>query len=240
MPLIRSRETGMNKTDDLVHALKLLNEAFAKGAISEAEYEAHDARLRARQQAIKVWREGTAPSPRKPFLAPPRRSQRPDLPTRLLRRRGHAFGGMLPPALAKVFTVGQAAVLAVIAFEVLHQGACRKSYAELADEAGCSRRWVKATIRQARTAGLLEIEHRPYPGRWKDDTNVVRIVSVDWLAWIKTRRERQERARAAPGGTRVPPSSNGFQKRWGLEAERPLSCLSSAALMEGRRSFRLT
>ena len=103
---------------------------------------------------------------------------------------------MLPPAVAKRFTVGQAAVLSAIAFEVLHHGACRKSYAEIADEAGCSREWAKATIRHARSLGLVAVEHRPRPGR-KDDTNVVRIVQADWLAWIKVRAERQERGRRA-------------------------------------------
>ena len=48
----------MSKTDDIEHALRLLNEAFAKGRISEAEYERQDARLRARQAEIRAWREG--------------------------------------------------------------------------------------------------------------------------------------------------------------------------------------
>ena len=186
----------MSKTDDIEHALRLLNEAFAKGAISEAEYERQDARLRARQAEIRAWREGQgrgAPTgaPWRLFSGlpgvrcPPRpeRRQRPSqarrrgispspaarsastFPIRLLRRRGLAYGGMLPPAIAKTFTVGQAAVLTVVAWEHLHHGACRKSYAEIADEAGCSRRWVKETIGLAQHRGLIAVEHRPRPGR---------------------------------------------------------------------------
>ena len=57
--------------------------------------------------------------------------------------RGLAYGGMLPPVIAKMFTVGQAAVLTVVAWEHLHHGARRKCIAEIADGAGCSGKWVK-------------------------------------------------------------------------------------------------
>ena len=87
---------------------------------------------------------------------------------------------MLPPAIAKTFTVGQAAVLAAVAWEHLNHGHCLKSYRELADEAGCSREWVKETIGLAKRAGILSVEHRPRPGR-KDDTNVVRILAEEFV-----------------------------------------------------------
>jgi hypothetical protein len=163
-------------------------------------------------------------------LAFPRRPIRLDLPIRLLRRRGLAYGGMLPPVIAKAFTVGQAAVLTVIAWEVLHHSACRKSYAEIADEAGCSREWVKATIRLARIAGLLTVEHRPRPGRFKDETNVVRVLSADWLAWIRTRRERIEKGQraAASGESRVSSPPNGSRNRRGFATrEQPWPALES-------------
>jgi hypothetical protein len=153
----------------------------------------------------------------------PRRPIRLDLPVRLIRRRGLAYGGMLPPAIAKTFTVGQAAVLSVISYEHLHHGACRKSYGELADEAGCSRRWVKLTIALAHRAGLLSVEHRPRPGR-KDDTNVIRILDEAWLAWLRVRRERQKAGRKAAtiGGSRVLPSPNSSRFKRGFEPkERP-------------------
>jgi hypothetical protein len=163
-------------------------------------------------------------------LAFPRRPIRADLPVCVLRRRGLAYGGMLPPAVAKAFTVGQAAVLTVIAWEVLQHGRCTKSYAEVADEAGCSREWVKQTIRLAKTAGLLTVEHRPRPGRWKDETNVVRILSADWLAWIRTRRERIEKGQraAASGESRVSSPPNGSRNRRGFATrEQPWPALES-------------
>src|SRR3954471_2440912 len=104
----------MSKTDDIEHALRMLNAAFAKGAISEADYETRDTRLRARQAEIKAWRDGTAPQPRLPLLAPPRRPLRADLDGRVIRRRSLAYGGMIPPQIAKTFTIGQAAVLTVV------------------------------------------------------------------------------------------------------------------------------
>jgi len=246
----------MSKTDEIEHALRMLNEAYAKGRITEADYERQDARLRARQADIRAWREGqgseaptglrggcsrapgcqgpakaktppgAVPGPAQGHLAFPRRPIRFDLPVRLVRRRGLAYGGMLPPAIAKTFTVGQAAVLSVVAWEHLHHGACRKSYAEIADEAGCSRRWVKATIGLARTSGIISVHHRPRPGR-KDDTNVIRIVDADWLAWIKTRAERIEAGRRAAakgiGGSRVPTSPNNSRFKSSFETrERPI------------------
>ena len=53
----------MSRTDDLEHALRLLNAAFAKGAIGLDEYERQDARLRARQAEIRVWRNGQGRGP---------------------------------------------------------------------------------------------------------------------------------------------------------------------------------
>ncbi len=101
-------------------------------------------------------------------------------------------------------------ILTIVACEVLHHGRCTKPYAEIADEAGCSRTWVKATMAFAARAGLLSVERRPRPGR-KDDTNVVRILSADWLAWIKTRHERNEKGQRAAGigASRVATSPNG-------------------------------
>jgi hypothetical protein len=157
------------------------------------------------------------------YLPFPRRPIRADLPTRLLRRRGLAYGGMLPPAIAKTFTVGQAAVLTVLAWEVLHYGACRKSLGEIADEAGCSRSWAKETIRLAVRAGIVAVERRPRPGL-KDDTNVVRIISVDWLTWVKVRRDRQAKGRRAGGigGSGVATLSNNQDPKGILVTEKPI------------------
>ena len=54
----------MSKTDDIEHALRMLNAAFADGPISEADYERQDARLRARQAEIRAWRDGQGRGPR--------------------------------------------------------------------------------------------------------------------------------------------------------------------------------
>jgi len=67
-----------------------------------------------------------------------------------------------------------------VAWEHLTHGVCRKSHGELADEAGCSHEWVKEAIRLAKAAGIGE--HRPRPGRWKDDTNIVQIVENGWIS----------------------------------------------------------
>ena len=50
--------------------------------------------------------------------------------------------------------------------------------------AGCSRSTVKNAMRQARLIGLVLVKERRIPGR-KSLTNIVTIVSKDWLGWLK-------------------------------------------------------
>jgi hypothetical protein len=50
--------------------------------------------------------------------------------------------------------------------------------------AGVSRSTVKNAIRQARTLGLLEVRERRRPG-WPSLTNVLKVASEDWLAWLR-------------------------------------------------------
>ena len=179
----------MSKTDDIEHALRMLNAAFADGRDQRGGVRApgRPAAGPAGGDSRLVAGQGRGPHTRETFPAPsivpakaerrlrpsrglrratrlPRRPIRLDLPSDVIRRRGLAYGGMLPPAIAKTFTVGQAAVLSVVAWEHLHHGACRKSYAEIADEAGCSRRWVKATIGLAKLAGIIGRAPSPRPG----------------------------------------------------------------------------
>lgn len=119
-----------------------------------------------------------APKPR------PRTGPRPRRPEHVERRRRWIASGKLPAALACLFTYGEQAVLAVIAHEVQRQGDCRKSKAELADLAGVAITSVKNALRQARALGLITVEERRL-SRWRNATNVVRIVSPEWRAWLR-------------------------------------------------------
>jgi hypothetical protein len=56
---------------------------------------------------------------------------------------------------------------------------------------------VKNAIREAARLGLLTVEERQITG-FRNDTNVLRIVSPEWLAWIRLARK---------GGGGLPPPS---------------------------------
>ena len=138
---------------------------------------------------------------------PPKRPQRsPDKQRSLERRRTLAASGPLPPKLAARFTTGELAVLRIVADEVRGKGACFLSLQEIASRAGVGLTKTRMAIREASRLGLLTIEERRVPYR-PNLTNVVRIISREWLGWI-------DRAKPGQGGgsTFTKPTENkGFQ-----------------------------
>jgi hypothetical protein len=91
----------------------------------------------------------------------------------------------MPHHLAAKFTVGEMACLRVVADEHKAKGYCDQSLAEIAARAGVCRKTVKRALEAAGRWGerLLEVKERPRPGR-KHLTNLVRILSNEWLAWL--------------------------------------------------------
>ena len=121
---------------------------------------------------------------------PPRKHQRsPDRAEALEKSRRWAAAGRMPPNIAMKFTSGEQAALAVIAFEFGKRQFCDKSHREIGDVAGVSESTVKRAIRQARKIGLLTVQERRL-SRYRNDTNVLRIISKAWLAWIDLRGAR--------------------------------------------------
>ena len=53
---------------------------------------------------------------------------------------------------------------------------------------GVCRSTVKNAIREAARLGLLTVEERQITG-FRNDTNIVRIVSPEWLAWLRLARK---------------------------------------------------
>jgi hypothetical protein len=90
----------------------------------------------------------------------------------------------MPPALAARFTVGELAVLRIVADEVRARGLCDRTLPELAARAGVCRTTAQNAIRQAAREGLLTVQRRPRPGR-KNLANVLRVVSREWVTWIE-------------------------------------------------------
>jgi hypothetical protein len=117
------------------------------------------------------------------FFLPKRRQVCPDRVAALDRRRKLAFSGPLPPALACRFSVGELAALRIVADEVRSTGLCSLSLAEIAARAGVGITTARNAIRAASLDGLLTIQERRRHGR-PNLSNVVRIISREWLAWI--------------------------------------------------------
>jgi hypothetical protein len=104
------------------------------------------------------------------------------------RRRRWAASGRLPPGLAARFTLAEQAVLALVAAEAARRKDCRLSIENMAAVAGVCRSTVKNAIREARQLGLLTVEERQITG-FRNDTNAIRIISPEWLAWIRLARK---------------------------------------------------
>jgi hypothetical protein len=86
-------------------------------------------------------------------------------------------------------TEGERAALTVVALEVKQHGLCDLSIAEIAVRAGCCRTTVQRAVAAAVEARLLSKTLRT-AGFRRSHTNVLHIVSREWLCWIKRSRNR--------------------------------------------------
>ncbi|WP_346733088.1 hypothetical protein [Methylobacterium sp. GC_Met_3] len=105
------------------------------------------------------------------------------------RRRRWAASGRLPPGIAARFTLAEQAVLSLVAAETVRRKDCRLSVPNLAAVTGVAETTVRNAIREARKLGLLTVEERQITG-FRNDTNIVRIVSPEWTAWLRLARVR--------------------------------------------------
>jgi hypothetical protein len=94
------------------------------------------------------------------------------------------MSGAVPAKIAAAFTMAELAVLAVMGRQCRRGGTCSLHIDAIAALAGVSRTTVKRAMRQARLLGLVLVKERRIPGR-KSLTNVVSVVSREWLAWLK-------------------------------------------------------
>lgn len=136
----------------------------------------------------------------------------------------------LPPQVRAAYTECERAVLFIVAREVKHHGICELSVGQLAAEAGVCPRTVQNAVAEAVRQRHLCREERPQKGR-KNLTNILRIVSREWLAWIErgpigcnvctatksTDSKKEEQSRFDTDRPRFPHPSGGRGKR------RPLS-----------------
>lgn len=162
-------------------------------------------------------------------LFPTKRLQRaPERSVAIERRRRLACSGPMPPALASRFTTGQLAVLRIVGDEMARNGACGLCIDAIAARAGVCRRWAQAAIRLAEGDGLLTIQERRHQGR-KSDPNTIRIISREWLQWL-----RRGGRSAAPalfgsiGCSEVRPTDKGDPQRQVVDTEPKKGCRRAA------------
>lgn len=128
------------------------------------------------------------------FSARPRVIPRsPDREASIRRRRAAAASGALPSRIACQFTQAEVAVLSVIAAEFRRAGSCSWPVDRIAAVAGVSRRAAQYAIRAAERYGLIRITARPRPGM-KSDTNILMIISRDWIEWLRLSGDRVQKS----------------------------------------------
>src|SRR5271169_2519811 len=170
-----TRAIAAARTPQLDHLSAELWKAYAAGALTDAAAQAAAEAIRARKLA-------SAPRPPPPPKA--RRQCSPDRQASIARRRHLAASGPMPPALAARFTQAEMAAFRIISDEVRHHGVCGLHIDAIAARAGTCRTTVKNALREARRLGLITVEERRRRGQ-KSLTNLVRIVSPEWMAWIR-------------------------------------------------------
>ncbi|ACB28448.1 hypothetical protein [Methylobacterium radiotolerans] len=183
-------------------------QAFGEGRVSEAEAEALSELIQARQAKSAGMADLPARDAAEQLAGVARRSvgSRPRTDASMDRRRRWAASGRLPPALAARFTLAEAAVLALIAAETARRGDCRLAVGHVAAIAGVAETTVRNAIRQARKLGLVTVEERRVTG-FRNDTNIIRIVSPEWTAWLRLARKSVRPS--LPENTRQPAAQGG-------------------------------
>jgi hypothetical protein len=116
-------------------------------------------------------------TPRKPQRSPDRKASRD-------RRRMLGGSSCMPPKMSLEYTEGERAVMCIIAGEIKHHGLCDLSIDEIAARAGVCRTTAQNAMHEARRLRHITVLERPRLGM-KSLTNVVRICSKEWLAWVK-------------------------------------------------------
>ncbi|MFC6743597.1 helix-turn-helix domain-containing protein [Methylobacterium tardum] len=180
----------------------LLWRAYGEGKVTEAEAEALSGLIEGRTLSGSRPRAGQSPNPTgtsdgegtaepRTLVQVARRTvgSRPRTDASMERRRRWAASGRLPPGLAARFTLAEQAVLSLVAAETVRRKDCRLSVPNLAAVAGVAETTVRNAIREARKLGLVTVEERQITG-FRNDTNIVRIISPEWTAWLRLVRTR--------------------------------------------------
>ena len=174
--IVTARTTAM-----LDNVSRLTWRGLAEGLIDDKVAERLSVATEARRMALKG--QGSM-KPSKPALARPRPCTSPDRARSISRRRQLAASGAVPGTIAASFTTGEIAVLTVIARECQRSGSCTWFMDRIAAVAGVCRSTARNALRLAQDLGLVTVQERRHRA-WRSDSNVIRIVSREWLAWLR-------------------------------------------------------
>lgn len=149
---------------------------------------------------------------------PPKHKRRLSIDRRASRERRRllAASGPMPPTLACQFTTGELAAMRIVGDAVRDRGDCRLYIAEIAARAGIGETTTRNALRLAAREGLISSEERRRDKR-PNLSNVVRIISREWKAWI----DRGRRLSRMPN----PCDRGGFKK---AKATDKTSCRSTS------------
>lgn len=171
---------------------RLVWRALAEGHLNEIDAEAISAAVEARRASLRLHtsKRGDRPSMSPAGGLARSHCRSPDRERSIRRRRSWVASGWLPPQIAANFTPAEAAALAVVAEEVSRNGRCEFPLDRIAAVAGVSRSSVRNALRSARLLGLVSIMERRHRGA-RSETNVIAIVSGEWLAWLRLGEKRR-------------------------------------------------
>lgn len=217
--------------------------AHSSGAVGDAGAQRLAELLHERRLAVRETIQPVGIPLGRATIFPPRRPQRsPDRAASRDRRRLLASSGPLPPALAARFTEGQRAVLKVVGDEVAAKGVCGLCLDAISARAGVCRRLAQAAIRLAAGDGLITIQERRRQGR-ENDTNLIRVISREWQAWLKRGRRFVPLALSeGVGAKRISPRIQGDnsgeklqkrKRRIAAEGQRSLSMVCAGGNCSG-------
>lgn len=114
----------------------------------------------------------------------PRPQRSPDREKSIHRRRTLAATWPLPPVMAGMLTTSQVAYARIVGDEIALHGQCNRTLDEIAARGGMCRKTAKRAQDRLAELGWIKVQERPVQGR-KHLSNVVSIVSAEWVTWIK-------------------------------------------------------
>lgn len=176
------------------------------------------------------------PEPNRQRVGPfaKRRTQRsPDRQASYDRRHRLAFSGVMPHHLAARLTIGDMAVMSVVAAEYRRIARCELTLDEIAARAGVCRRTARRAMAAARDQNLISVELRPVRGR-KHWPNLVQIISFEWLKWLLRATTKRDQASDPIGGHLVSPTKNKTSEDDGVLRSKAFTAETSASSKGGQ------